>query len=77
MITKFIEPFPFFAAIFFGLMMCYILTPTPRIVFKHPTPENVNDVIYKDNSNNCYKYEVDEVKCPKNKDLIKQHPINN
>lgn len=77
MIVKFIEPFPFFAALFFGLMMCYILTPIPKIVIRHPTPENVDDIIYKDKSDNCYKYEVDEIKCPKDKDLIKKHPIDN
>tara|TARA_B100000768_G_C11017712_1_gene264785 strand:+ start:27 stop:260 length:234 start_codon:yes stop_codon:yes gene_type:complete len=77
MIAKFIEPFPFFAALFFGLMMCYILTPTPKIVIRHPSPENVNDIIYKDKSDNCYKYEVDEIKCPKDKDSIKKHPIDN
>ena len=76
-ISKYIEPFPFFIALFFGLMMCYIMTPPPKIVYKHPTPENVNDLIYKDNSDNCYKYEVDEVTCPKNKNEIIDHPIDN
>jgi hypothetical protein len=77
MLSKCIEPFPFFMAIFFGLMMCYVMTPVPQIVFRHPTPENVKDIIYQDDSENCYKYEVDEVKCPSNKDSIKQHPVNN
>ena len=77
MLSKYIEPFPFFMAIFFGLMMCYIMTPAPQIVFKHPTPENANDVIYHDESDNCYKYEVDEVECPDDKNLIKENPINN
>ena len=26
---------------------------------------------------NCYKYEVDEVKCPINNIGVKEHPINN
>ena len=77
MISKFIEPLPFLSALFFGLMMCYVMTPVPQIVFRHPTPENVKDIIYQDDSDNCYKYEVDEVKCPSNKDSIKQHPVNN
>ena len=77
MLSKYIEPFPFFMAIFFGLMMCYVMTPAPQVVFRHPTPENVKDTIYHDDSDNCYRYEVDEVKCPSNKDSIKQHPVNN
>ena len=77
MLSKIIEPFPFFMAIFVGLMMCYVMTPAPQVIFRHPTPENANDTIYHDDSDNCYKYEVDEVKCPSNKDSIKQHPVNN
>tara|TARA_B100000941_G_C28151239_1_gene372607 strand:- start:88 stop:321 length:234 start_codon:yes stop_codon:yes gene_type:complete len=77
MLSKYIEPFPFFMALFVGLMMCYVMTPAPQIVFRHPTPENVDDIIYQDGSDNCYKYEVDEVKCPSNKESIKQHPVDN
>ena len=77
MLNKVIEPLPFFAALFFGLMMCYILTPPPQIIFKHPTPENASDTIYRDNNDNCYKYEVDEVKCTANKNEIKEHPVEN
>ena len=77
MLSKIIEPFPFFMAIFVGLMMCYVMTPIPKIIFRHPTPENVKNTIYQDESDNCYKYDVDEVKCPANKNTIKEHPINN
>ena len=77
MLSKYIEPFPFFMAIFFGLMMCYVMTPVPQIVFRHPTPENANNTVYHDESDNCYKYEVDEVKCPKDKSKIKKQPIDN
>ena len=77
MLSKYIEPFPFFMAIFFGLMMCYVMTPVPQIVFRHPTPENVKDIIYQDDSDNCYKYQVDEVKCPTDANKIKEHPVNN
>ena len=76
-ISKYIEPIPFFIALFFGFMMCYIMTPPPKIVYKHPTPENTKDTIYKDKSDNCYRYEVDEIKCPKNKNEIIDHPIDN
>ena len=73
----YILPFPFFISLFIGLMMCYALTPPPKVVFKYPTPENANNTIYKDNSDNCYKYEVDEVSCPKNRNEIIDHPIDN
>ena len=76
MLDKYILPLPFFIALFVGFFMCYVLTPPPRVVIRHPNPENT-DTIYRDNSDNCYKYEVDEVKCPKDKNKIKKQPIDN
>lgn len=75
--SNYILPFPFFLALAVGLLMCYVLTPPPRIVFKHPNPENAGKTVYKDNSDNCYKYKVDKVPCPKDKNKIKEHPIDN
>ena len=76
-INNYILPFLFFIALFIGFMMCYALTPPPKVVFRYPTPENAKDTIYQDKSSNCYKYEVDEVECPEDKNLIKENPINN
>ena len=56
--------------------MVYITAPEPRIVFKHPTPENVQNNVYNEDEDTCYKYEVDEVKCPSNPKEIKEHPVN-
>ena len=72
---EYILPLPFFISLFIGFMMCYILTPPPNIVFRHPTPENTN-LVYKDESNGCYKYEVDMIECPKDKSKIKNTPIS-
>ena len=58
------------------MLMCYLLAPEPNIVFKHPTPDNVSKTIYKNSNNDCYKYEVDEVKCPNNMSKVKEHPVN-
>tara|TARA_Y100000310_G_C20475040_1_gene711968 strand:- start:387 stop:623 length:237 start_codon:yes stop_codon:yes gene_type:complete len=54
----------FIVSFSFGMFFCYILTPKPRVVMKFPTPDNSNDVIYVDESENCYKYKADEVACP-------------
>ena len=40
------------------------MTPPPHIVLKFPTPLN-SDIVYKDKSDNCYKYVATEVKCNK------------
>ena len=76
-LNDYILPLPFFIALFVGFMMCYALTPPPKVVFKYPTPENADSTIYRDKSENCYKYVVDEVECPADKNLIKEQPINN
>lgn len=75
--NDYILPLPFFIALFIGFLMCYTFTPPPKVVFKYPTPENAGKTIYQDKSDNCYKYEVDEVECPADKNLIKEQPINN
>ena len=63
----------FFFSFIFGLFMCYIIHPTPRIVIKYPTPEG--DDIYIDDSQSCYKYVSEEIECPKDKNIIKEIPI--
>ena len=74
--SKYILPLPFFIALFVGFLMVYITAPEPRIVFKHPSPDNVLNNVYNEDEDTCYKYEVDEVKCPSNQKEIKEHPVN-
>ncbi len=76
---QYIHPLAFFIALFFGLMICYITAPQLQVVYKYPTPENAGKIIYKDDSDVCYKYKIKNVKCPKDEDIepIKVHNINN
>ena len=64
-----IQPFWFFLSVFLGLFYVYITTPNPEIIMKYPTPENANDSIFDDDSNNCYKFITKEVDCPKKGDI--------
>lgn len=61
-----IIPIYFFISFFIGLFFVYISTPKPKVIIKYPTPENAGKIIYKDNSDICYKYISKEVNCPKN-----------
>ena len=65
-----LNPYAFFIALCIGLFACYIITPTPNIILKYPTPENSGMLTYIDKASNCYKYKAIEVKCPKNKEEI-------
>ena len=71
MILKFIIPFYFFIALFIGLFIAYISTPAPDIIIKYPTPQNAGKIVYKDDSDVCYKYKAEEVSCPKDKSNVK------
>lgn len=55
--------------------MCYITQPEPRIIIQHPRPDNTNTVVYKDDNNECYKYESEEVNCPSDKKMMVEHPV--
>lgn len=70
-----INPTVFFISLSIGLFLTYISTPYPTIIYKYPTPENCDHIIYKDDSDNCYKYESKEVSCPKDKSKIKSIPV--
>jgi len=53
----------FFLAFAVGILFVYLSTPKQKIIIKYPTPYNSNKIIYKSESDFCYKYEVSEVKC--------------
>lgn len=62
-----IIPLYFFIAVCFGFFMTYVFTPTPRVVYQYPTPDNEETNTYIDEGDNCFKYKSQEVTCPTNK----------
>ena len=69
-----INPKWFFLSLAVGLLIVYCSTPSPEIIIKYPTPENADDLIFNDDSDNCYKFKTVEVSCP-SKDKINEIPI--
>ena len=69
-----IIPLYFFISLFIGFLIVYSSTPPPKVIIKYPTPENVNTLVYKDSSDNCFKYEVKEVQCPEDNSKISKIP---
>ena len=53
----------FIIAFAVGIFFCYITYPPPEYIIKHPTPENADHTIYRDDSDNCFKYQAKEVQC--------------
>lgn len=66
----------FFIAFAIGISYVYFMVPTPNVVIKYPNPYNSGKLIYKDDSENCYKYKAEKVTCPKDKHLITPQPIS-
>jgi len=64
MFLKYISIPVFLVSLAFGLFFVYIYGEDLKVVYVYPTPENVNLVLYKDNSDNCFKYIPEKVKCP-------------
>jgi hypothetical protein len=58
-----INIFTLFLGLFCGFFLVYIITPSPKIVLKYPTIEDVNKTTFVDDDNICYRYYAEEVKC--------------
>lgn len=58
-----------------GLFFVYIFGPEMKKIYIYPTPENVENFLFKDKADNCYRYQAQEIKCPVNKSDIFTPPI--
>jgi hypothetical protein len=71
-----LNPFVFIVSFAIGIFMCYVTFPTPRIIIKHPTPENAGKIVYIDENENCFKYIAEEVQCPDDPNQVMKHPLS-
>jgi hypothetical protein len=74
-ISDFIKPVPFIIAFSIGIVFVYLFTGRPEVIIKYPTPENSNELVFKDDVHNCYKFHTQEVPCPKNPLAVNVIPI--
>ena len=74
-ILDFIDLKWFLISLAVGLFLVYCTSPTPDVIIKYPTPENADKLIFKDDVDNCYKFKVDEIKCPTDETTINEIPI--
>ena len=61
---QFIDFRIFLVALAIGLFYIYILDDDKQTIIIYPTPDNLNEYQYKDKSDNCFSYEMNEIKCP-------------
>tara|TARA_B110000971_G_C19890700_1_gene445170 strand:+ start:102 stop:356 length:255 start_codon:yes stop_codon:yes gene_type:complete len=63
----------FILSLSIGLLVVYLTMPKPTIILKYPTPENSDEMVFKDDVNNCYKFKTTEVSC--SAENVKELPI--
>lgn len=70
-----IKILPLIAGLVIGIIAIIFIKPQQSVVYKYPTPETANKLIYKDKNGICYKYSVSQVDCDKNESRLKDFPL--
>lgn len=47
-----------------GIFYIYLTDDYKKVIVVYPTPINSDDNVYLDKSDNCFKYRLNERKCP-------------
>jgi hypothetical protein len=74
-IIKYINIPVFLISLAIGIFMVYIYLPDMRKIYVYPTPENVDILLYRDKTGQCFKFDQKEVVCPKNESEILTIPV--
>ena len=69
-----LDPLIFMLSFSLGLIIVYVISEKPNVLYQFPNPNNEN-IIFEDDAHNCYKYKSLETTCPTNKSKIKKVPL--
>ena len=75
MILEYISLPIFIISFAIGLFFVYIYGPEMKTIYIYPSPENIDKVILKDKADNCFRYEANEIECPKNDSILSKIPL--
>ena len=75
MFTKFLNLPIFICSFIIGIIFVQLSSPSNTVIFVYPTPDNIEHIVYKDKADNCFSYNIDNIKCPKDKKQIKTIPV--
>lgn len=75
MLGKYINFPVFLVSLAIGILFVYLFKPELNVIYVYPTPDNQNKILYKDKTDNCFKFNAEEVDCPDDKTKIKNIPI--
>jgi len=74
-IMKFLNMPLFLMALSLGLFVSYISGPQGNTIYVYPNPDNLEKINYRDNSDTCYKFSAQQVKCPSDKKKIRSYNV--
>ena len=74
---KFIDIRIFIISLAIGLFYIYIAEDYKKVIIIYPTPDNIKNTQYKDKTGNCFSYNLKEIKCPLDENLIHNIKIQN
>ena len=74
---KFIDIKIFLISLAIGLFYIYIAEDYKKVIIMYPTPDNIKNTQYKDKTGNCFSYNLKEIKCPLDENLIHNIKIQN
>jgi hypothetical protein len=66
-INKYINIYAFLGAFIIGIIYIMISAPKPQTIYMYPTLQNAGKITYIDDKNVCYRYEAQEIICPRKK----------
>jgi len=75
MLGKYINFPVFLVSLAIGILFVYLFQPELNVIYVYPTPDNQNKILYKDKTDNCFKFNAEEVECHDDKTKIKNIPI--
>ena len=58
-----ISLFYFVFSMFIGILILYLIHPSPQIVNNYPTVDSLSNIIYSDGGGRCYSYEKEKKIC--------------
>ena len=58
-----IDIFFLLLGLFIGFFLVYVTSPSPKIILKYPTLDNINNTTYVDEKGKCYRYYAKETSC--------------
>jgi len=74
---KFLNFTVFIISLALGLLFVYLSNPDAKKIIVYPTPDNEEEIQYKDLTGNCFKAKSSVVQCPSDSSKIFSIPLQN